>query len=137
MPGRYDQRRSDLAKIHLAKKELGMSDEDYRAMLWTQGRVRSSADLDHAGRQRVLAHFKACGWPRKPAGPRLTTQQWLIQKLWRELGQAGALEDPSEQAMLAFIKANGGPDALRFVTVRDGAHIIDALKGWLRRVVVK
>lgn len=60
-----DHRNSDLAKIHVAKKQLSMSDEDYRAMLWTQGRVTSAADLDHVGRQRVLDHFKACGF--KPA----------------------------------------------------------------------
>jgi phage gp16-like protein len=60
-----DHRNTDLAKIHVAKKQLSMSDEDYRAMLWTQGRVTSSGDLDHAGRQRVLDHLKACGF--KPA----------------------------------------------------------------------
>lgn len=57
-----DHRNSDLAKIHVAKKQLGMTEEDYRAMLWTQGRVTSSSDLDHTGRQRVLDHLKACGF---------------------------------------------------------------------------
>ena len=28
-----DQKRRDLAKIHIARKELGMEEEDYRAML--------------------------------------------------------------------------------------------------------
>lgn len=65
-----DHRNSDLAKIHVAKKQLGMSDEDYRAMLWTQGRVTSSADLDHVGRQRVLDHLKACGF--KPIAAKKT-----------------------------------------------------------------
>ena len=65
-----DHRNGDLAKIHVAKKSLSMSDEDYRAMLWTQGRVHSSADLDHAGRQRVLDHLKACGF--KPAAAKNT-----------------------------------------------------------------
>lgn len=57
-----DHRNGDLAKIHVAKKQLGMSEEDYRAMLWTQGRVTTSSDLDHTGRQRVLDHLKACGF---------------------------------------------------------------------------
>ena len=71
-----DHRNGDLAKIHLAKKQLSMTDDDYRAMLWTQGRVASSADLDHAGRQRVLDHLKACGFKplasattKRPARP--------------------------------------------------------------------
>lgn len=65
-----DHRNGDLAKIHVAKKALNMSDDDYRAMLWTQGRVHSAADLDHVGRQRVLDHLKACGF--KPAAAKNT-----------------------------------------------------------------
>jgi phage gp16-like protein len=65
-----DHRNSDLAKIHLAKKSLAMTDEDYRAMLWTQGRVTSSADLDHVGRRRVLDHLQACGF--KPSAAKST-----------------------------------------------------------------
>jgi len=57
-----DHRNTDLAKIHVAKKQLNMSDDDYRAMLWTQGRVHSSKDLDHAGRASVLDYLKAIGF---------------------------------------------------------------------------
>jgi phage gp16-like protein len=57
-----DHRNADLAKIHVGKKQLNMSDEDYRAMLWTQGRVHSSKDLDHAGRASVLDYLKAIGF---------------------------------------------------------------------------
>ncbi len=57
-----DHRNADLAKIHVAKKQLNMSDDDYRAMLWTQGRVHSSKDLDHAGRASVLDYLKAIGF---------------------------------------------------------------------------
>lgn len=132
-----NQRRADLAKIHLAKKDLAMTDEDYRAMLWAQGRVHSAADLDHTGRQRVLAHLRACGWPRKQEPMRLTPQQWRIKRIWRDLGDANALEDRSDKALLAFIKSHGGPDALQFVDTRNAAHIIDALQGWLKRVSKK
>ena len=71
-----DHRNGDLAKIHLAKKQLSMTDDDYRAMLWTQGRVKSAGDLDYAGRQRVLDHLKAIGFKlaaspktKRPARP--------------------------------------------------------------------
>ena len=60
-----DHRNGDLAKIHVAKKQLGMSDEDYRALLWTQARVATARDLDHAGRARVLDFMRALGF--KPA----------------------------------------------------------------------
>ncbi|MDP1681058.1 MAG: regulatory protein GemA [Burkholderiales bacterium] len=56
-----DIRKRELAQIHIAKAQLGMDDETYRAMLWTIARVKSAADLDWAGRKRVLDHFKASG----------------------------------------------------------------------------
>lgn len=68
-----DQRRRDLARIHLAAKELGMDDEQYRAMLWTVARVESAADLDAVGRRAVLAHLashkQARRQPHYPGAP--------------------------------------------------------------------
>jgi phage gp16-like protein len=64
-----DRRKADLAKIHIAKKQLGLDDETYRAMLWTVARVKSSADLDEYGRQRVIEHLRRAGFKtEKPAG---------------------------------------------------------------------
>ncbi len=71
-----DNRRRELAKIHIAAKALGMDasdrdpNSDYRSMLWAVARVRSSADLDGAGRRRVLDHLKAVGFKPKPGTPR-------------------------------------------------------------------
>lgn len=58
-------RKSELAQIHLAKKQLAMEDDAYRAMLWAVARVKSAADLDWTGRKRVLDHMAACGWKKK------------------------------------------------------------------------
>ena len=55
-----------LAQIHIAKKQLGLDDGTYRDMLWGLARVRSAKDLDHAGRQKVLAHLKASGFKSSP-----------------------------------------------------------------------
>lgn len=56
---------AELAKIHIAKKDLGLDDDAYRTLLWTVARVRSAKDLDEYGRRAVLDHFRARGW--KPA----------------------------------------------------------------------
>jgi phage gp16-like protein len=71
-----DHRNGDLARIHIAKQQLSMTEEDYLAMLWTQGRVRSAADLDFAGRRRVLDYLAAIGFKptagksaKRPARP--------------------------------------------------------------------
>ena len=61
-----DQRRRDLATIHMVKKHLGMDDAAYRDILWSVARVRSSSELDQAGRNKLLDHFRACGWKPTP-----------------------------------------------------------------------
>lgn len=63
-----DDRRRELAKIHLAAKQLGMDRAAYEEMLWTVARTKSAGTLDAAGRARVLDHLKACGFKPKTAG---------------------------------------------------------------------
>jgi phage gp16-like protein len=69
-----DHRRRELALIHIAKKQLDLDDDTYRAMLWTVGRVHSSGDLDYAGRQRVLEHLRACGFKARGHGKKPTVR---------------------------------------------------------------
>lgn len=74
-----DARRRDLAKIHVAKKELALSDEDYQAMLWSVARVRSSAELDAYGRRRVIEHMKSRGFkPRRKGRTRPAPERELM-----------------------------------------------------------
>ena len=60
-----DRRRRDLAKIHIALKQLGIDDETYRDILYKITGQRSAASLDETERGKVLKHFKALGF--KPA----------------------------------------------------------------------
>lgn len=69
-----DRRRRDMASIHIAKKQLGMDDETYRGMLWAVARVRSAADLDYTGLQRVLEHLRRSGF--KAASGRTPDPEW-------------------------------------------------------------
>lgn len=58
-------RRADLARIHMAKKELGLDDEAYRELLkGLTGKV-SAGDLDHRQRFQVLKAMANLG--AKPA----------------------------------------------------------------------
>lgn len=67
MPLAPDHRAKQLGLIHIGAKALGMDtlddhpESEYRAMLWTLGRVRSAAHLDFAGRKAVIEHLKALG----------------------------------------------------------------------------
>lgn len=57
-----DIKRREITLIQIARKQLGLDDETYYAMLWTAARVKSSTALDFAGRKKVLDHLKACGF---------------------------------------------------------------------------
>jgi phage gp16-like protein len=65
-----DPRRRDLASIHIAKKATGIADDIYRVKLQEIGGVDSAADLDQAGRAKLLGYFKTIGW--QPTGTKGT-----------------------------------------------------------------
>jgi phage gp16-like protein len=61
-------RNAALAKIHIAKKQLGMDDATYREMLRTVAGVDSAGDLDTHGLDVVLAHLRKAGFKAKGRG---------------------------------------------------------------------
>ena len=134
-----DHRNTDLAKIHLAKKQLGMDDVAYREIVRAVGRVPSgsSKDLDHAGRQRVLDHLKACGFGPSTPTPPQGWQAHKIEQLWQQLGETGGLSDPSPGGLTKFIQAKTGQSAARFLSVAQASALTEALKAWLKRAKAK
>jgi phage gp16-like protein len=80
-----DLRKRELAQIHIGKAQLGLDDETYRAMLKAVAGVSSSAELDHAGRRRVLEHMRSRGWKndRKRVTPpaAIQSKQALMRKI--------------------------------------------------------
>lgn len=94
-------RARELAAIHVAKKQLGLDDETYRLMLWSVARVRSAADLDHAGRQAVLDHLRARGFrPGRAGRPRPAPDRaGLVGKIRALLIAGGHRPDAYADAM--------------------------------------
>jgi phage gp16-like protein len=87
-------RYANLAKIHIAKKQLGMDDDTYRAMLQAHGGVRSSKDLSLLGAAKVLAHLERCGFTPKATDkgkrPKTTPNRTaLLGKIEAQLTHAG------------------------------------------------
>ena len=144
-PATDTTRRADLAKIHLAKKELCMSDEDYAAVISrvSKGRTQSAGELDVRERGKVLTHFKRCGWQpkhsRKPAQPYsrpVTADNPEARKtraLWLFLHELGEVRDPSERALGHYAKRVLKVDALQWS--RDLWKLIESLKDWAMRVL--
>lgn len=128
-----DNRNADLARIHMAKAQLGLDDATYRTVLMTQCGVSSARDLDHAGRQRMLRYLQAQG--AAPAKRRPFGQPEKIEWLWKKLGEAQRIRDASPQALLAFIAriTGTGYSHARFLPVADATKVIEALKAMLNR----
>lgn len=88
-----DHRKRELAAIHIARQQLGLDNGTYRDMLWTVARVRSAADLDYAGRQRVLDHLASRGAQIGGKRPAKSGGEWAFverrpaheHKQWRYL----------------------------------------------------
>ena len=88
-------RHANLAKIHIAKKALGMDDDTYRALLARVAGVASAKDLNPRQVSAVLAEFQRLGWqpPAKPKGrpaPRpAPDRKKLVSKIEAQLATAG------------------------------------------------
>lgn len=127
-----EQRKRELAQIHVGKAALGWTDEDYRFLLFKQTGKSSSADLDAAGRRKLLDYMAAYGW--RPAGKPFG-QPEKIKWLWRKLAETHALKDTSDAALMAFVGRTAGTAVtdLKFLPVAQASTVIEALKSWLNR----
>ncbi|MDO9141471.1 MAG: regulatory protein GemA [Methylobacter sp.] len=122
--------KQQLAKIHIAKKQLGLDDDTYRALLMQLAGVNSAKDLTSAGRASVLEHLKKVGfkgskvYKGRPhnAGTKAANAKQLgkIEALLADAGRPWAYA-------LALAKRMYKKDALEFCDGRELAGIIAAL----------
>ena len=144
-------RKRELGLIHLAKATLGLSRDDYEHVLRAVTGQTSAADLDAAGREKLLKHFKSKGFVVKAkagAARALGIREPQIKKLqamWYALADAGAVARPASieacnRAVEAWAKeqlathALGPLDALRFATGAQLGKLIESMKRWGERV---
>lgn len=134
------QRRSLLAQVHIAKKELGLDDGTYRAVLWEQVRRESAGEATLPALEKLLRHFEAKGWKKKPGkkGParaaKDSPQVRKIRALWLKLAEAGAVRDPSEAALRRYVKRQTQVDHLAWLDTLQARTVIESLKQWARRL---
>ncbi|PKN07602.1 MAG: regulatory protein GemA [Deltaproteobacteria bacterium HGW-Deltaproteobacteria-8] len=85
----FDTRKSLLAKVHIAKAQLQLTDDAYRAVLARHG-VESSKELDTKGLEKLLDHFAKLGWQAKAARTRKGDKHGAPANLGRGLGKGNA-----------------------------------------------
>ena len=130
-----DQRRRELGHIHQGRTALGWTEDDYRFHLVEITGVPSSADLDAAGRAKVLAHMAKLGFKPKSASFKPFGQPEKIKWLWKKLDEAGGLRDGSPAALLAFVERTLGTAVsdVKFLPPAQASTVIEALKSMLDR----
>ncbi|AFY60337.1 regulatory protein GemA [Synechococcus sp. PCC 6312] len=143
-------RRSLLAKIHVAKKQLGLSEDQYRAIVAGEGGAESCSELTLDELGLVLSEMERLGFKAKQSeslSPRsrdktVKTQTDRLVALWINLYQAGAVKNRSHQALQEFVikflganvKVMPGVDPLQALSWRQKQKTIGALEKWLRKV---
>lgn len=123
--------------LHVARKQLGLSEGEYRAILVRRGGCESSADLDEDGFQRVIEYMTALGfrstWTKRTFGNRLgmatPAQVELMRKLWTEYHGP----DDREASLNAWLAKFHKVSALRFVTAEKAKAVLAALRAMAAR----
>jgi hypothetical protein len=147
MTARDVARKAELAKIHLAKKQLRLDDATYREVVARVcGGKRSAADLTMPERHALLDEFKRLGFQAAP--PRDRADDWIaiddshpgaehLRKLLacaHQLERIGAVKsDSTKQWLRKFVKRLTGVDDLRWLTAAQTNSVIEALKGWAKK----
>lgn len=113
-------------------------DSDYRAMLRAVGGKTSTTEMDDGTLARVVKHLMRALNPNgNQPKPKDGWHAERMRKLWAELGQLGALKDPSEQGLSRFVESQVHVSALRFLNTQQGNRIVETLKAWLAREKLK
>lgn len=134
-PSTFNEKRKDIQLIHIAKQQLDMDDETYRAMLWAVARVKSSTALDYAGRKKVLDHLKACGFKpvSKNAGkpvnvkPDLAPLMGKIAALLADMKLPWAYLTASRDGTPCMLKRIAGVDKLEWANAEQLQALVAAL----------
>ena len=117
--------------IHIAKSQIGLSDEDYRAVLESTAKKTSCSKMTLFELNEVLKAMKKLGFKVKKLETREEEIGWdaskaqmdYIKGMWERVAH-----DKSDRALYKFIKRITGADHPRFMTAKDSQKVIIALR---------
>ena len=129
--------RKQTALIKVAVKQLGLSDDDYRAVLRGEAGVESSRDLDNDGFDAVMARFRARGFTPTAtpstyghrAGMATPAQAAYIRSLWQEYTD-GVGDDRS---LGKWLQRTVKVSDLRFVSFAAARKAITGLRAMVEK----
>ncbi len=135
-----DQRKRLIGLIHVAKKQLGLGDEDYRTVLQAATGKGSCAEMTVAELERVLGRFKGYGFEVAVAGtlsPRTEDNDSAVvaklRALWIVGAEAGVIRNRYEEGLRRWVKRMWGVERVEWLTDEGAQTAVEALKAWLVR----
>ena len=143
-----------LAKVHIAKKEIGLDDETYRAILKRITGKDSSKGLGGLQLIAGLDEFKRLGWQPKPAKakpgsqrPRPESDKPHVRKvfaIWTDMCKAGIPVIANRAGLIAFVQRMtkteqrpGGLSDPEWLSPEDANKVVEGLKAWRKRELAK
>lgn len=136
----YDKKKKLIQLIHIGKSKLCLDDDTYRSLLDTTTGKTSTKEMTLGELNKVMTRLKQLGFaptPAKSAGKLKQDsdpQAKLIRHLWLSLHALGAVKDPSEKALCAYVKRQTGIDFLAWLPSHKASRVIESLKKWVERV---
>ncbi|WP_338665012.1 regulatory protein GemA [Pararoseomonas sp. SCSIO 73927] len=126
-----------IAKIHVAKKQLGLTDDSYRDLLRRLIGQETSKGASASQLDRVLQEFKRLGFTATKGRPDHRRQIRMIVAVWADLRpyrEEVENEEADRAALRAFVRRQtGGVDDVQFLTPELANKVLEGLKAWLSR----
>lgn len=128
--------------IHVAKRDLRLDDDVYRAALQSATGKTSTTEMTVPELEKTLEAMKSKGFKvrHKTRGTRKggqasrpvdqEAQARKIRALWLGLHRAGIVRDPNESALAAYVKRMTGVEALQWLDEHQASRVIEQLKKW-------
>lgn len=126
-----------LAKIHIAKAQLNLDDDQYRDIVRRVTGKDSAAQCRYSQLVDLINEFKSLGWKteKKKAFRRAPSDGIKkIYALWGELQALEAVQSTDKTALDAFVKKYTGIDSVQWLLPDQQRKIIEILKQWIKRI---
>lgn len=114
-----------LAVIHIVKRELGLSDQEYRDILQRVTGVRSAKDMDEAGFRRLMRYFAGSKYYRINRYGMTFRQKLYIKHLVGDLGW-------DERHFKNFLKKYYKKTDIAMLTKKEAGKVIFSLKNIIK-----
>lgn len=128
-------RRGAIAKLHVAKKQLALTDDSYRAILHRVAGITSAREATEVQLLALLKEMRRFGFQDRPNIATAPAHVRKVFAMWRDL--APLLTDANEAALRGFVRRQTGIERPEWLDGKQAAKVIEGLKAWHARLATR